>query len=290
MPKVQINRDECTSCGLCTEVCPQEYFRQPTAKSIPDVVKEEGCIVCGHCVAVCPSDAVQHMDFPETAVHSISEERLPSPESVMEVFRSRRSIREFRDEPVDKQLIEQIIEAARLAPSAHNYQSTEYVVITDGQIISQMVKLTVEFLANTAKALRNPITRRIALMTAGDEVKSVMGILDDFERTVDEHNQGRDGVLHGASAVIVFHGHRSALYSHVNAQLAVQNAALMATSLGIGAFYTGYVAAAGRRERKIPNLLNIPKDNKIHAGLALGWPRLDYKKWPDKRPAKTNWI
>ncbi len=290
MVKVQINRDECTACGLCAEVCPQEYFRQPMESTFPEVVKEEGCIVCGHCVAVCPSDAVEHTDFPETTIRSLSEERLPSPESVMEVLRARRSIREFKEEPVDKELIEEIIEAARLAPSAVNCQSSEYVVITDRQVMRKIVESTVEFIARTVKALRNPIIRRIALLTAGDEVKGVMRILSDFERVLDGLSQGKDNVLHGAPAVILFHSNRSAVYADANAQLAIQNAALMATSLGIGAFYTGYVVAACKRERKIPNLINIPKDNGIHGGLALGWPRLNYKKWPDKRPAKIRWI
>jgi len=90
--------------------------------------------------------------------------------------------------------------------------------------------------------------------------------------------------------VILFHGNRSAVYSNANTQLAIQNATLMATSRGIGAFYTGYVVAATKRERKIPDLINIPKDNEIHGGLALGRPRINYKKRPDKKSAKIKWI
>jgi len=75
MSTVQVNRDECTACGLCTDVCPQEYFRQPTARGFPDVAEEEGCIAGGRCVAVCPSDAIEHTDFPETTIRSISVKR-----------------------------------------------------------------------------------------------------------------------------------------------------------------------------------------------------------------------
>ncbi len=44
---------------------------------------------------------------------------------------SRRSIRKYSDKAVPKELIEQIIDAARMAPSAKNRQPWKYIVLTD---------------------------------------------------------------------------------------------------------------------------------------------------------------
>ena len=51
----------------------------------------------------------------------------------MDLFRAireRRSIRKYKDEPIDDSAIEKILDAARWAPNAGNYNSWRFVVIT----------------------------------------------------------------------------------------------------------------------------------------------------------------
>jgi nitroreductase len=48
-----------------------------------------------------------------------------------EAIRNRRSIRSYRDRPVEDEKIEKILDAARWAPSAGNLQSVEYIVVKD---------------------------------------------------------------------------------------------------------------------------------------------------------------
>ena len=50
---------------------------------------------------------------------------------ILETIKSRRSIRNFASKPVDLKFIEILIEAARMAPTAHNAQPWEFIVITD---------------------------------------------------------------------------------------------------------------------------------------------------------------
>ena len=49
----------------------------------------------------------------------------------LEAIRTRRSIRSFNEKPVSRETIEQIMDGARLAPSANNIQPWEFVVVTD---------------------------------------------------------------------------------------------------------------------------------------------------------------
>ena len=46
------------------------------------------------------------------------------------LLRGRRSVRKFRDGPVSRELIEQILEAARWAPSPHGRQPWRFIVLT----------------------------------------------------------------------------------------------------------------------------------------------------------------
>jgi nitroreductase len=49
----------------------------------------------------------------------------------MEAIGRRRSTRRFKPDPVPQELLRQIVDAGRLAPTAHNDQPWEFVVVTD---------------------------------------------------------------------------------------------------------------------------------------------------------------
>jgi len=51
--------------------------------------------------------------------------------TVLDVIRKRYSCRAYQDRPVEREKLEQILEAARLAPSAKNLQDWRFVVVTD---------------------------------------------------------------------------------------------------------------------------------------------------------------
>ncbi len=50
---------------------------------------------------------------------------------LFEVIRTRRSIRLYRDKPVEEAKLRRVLEAARLAPSAANRQPWRFIVVTD---------------------------------------------------------------------------------------------------------------------------------------------------------------
>jgi len=56
-----------------------------------------------------------------------------------EVLEGRRSVRQFEDRPVERALIERIIEAGTRAPNAHNKQSWRFVVVTEKEDLTRMV-------------------------------------------------------------------------------------------------------------------------------------------------------
>jgi NAD-dependent dihydropyrimidine dehydrogenase PreA subunit len=119
MYAVTIDTERCKKDGLCAMVCPKGIFVQREKLTIPELMDEEGCIACGQCVAICRQGAISHSEFPATTLRAIQFEQMPTPEDVMVLLKTRRSIRAFRDKPLAKDTIETIIDGARFAPSGH---------------------------------------------------------------------------------------------------------------------------------------------------------------------------
>lgn len=286
MPKITIISEKCQRCGTCTQVCPETIFVQKDKKRCPETTHEHLCFACGHCVAFCPAGAIVHADCPDGRIISYEKNTWPSGQQVLDWLKTRRSIRAFQNRPVPQAEIEQVLDAAHYAPSGHNCQSTAYIVVQDREKLRQIVTFTAEYLAATVKQLRNPAIRAMLLMVAKHEIQAALASLEDFERIVQEVKQNRDSVLFHAPALLVFHSAKNAIFAECNAQLALYNAALACHGLGLGSFIAGYVMAACKRDRRIPQLLSVPEHHQIWGTLAIGYPKFTYQHWIERRPAQ----
>ncbi|MGC9435575.1 MAG: nitroreductase family protein [Methanomicrobiales archaeon] len=57
------------------------------------------------------------------------------------IIKSRRSIRAYRDEPVSGEIIRDVLDCARLAPTARNAQAWLFGVVTDGETLARLADL-----------------------------------------------------------------------------------------------------------------------------------------------------
>jgi nitroreductase len=75
--------------------------------------------------------------------------------NAIEVLRTRRSIRTYADRPVERGIIEEIIDCARLAPTAMNDQPWDFVVLTAREDLCRIPLMLGhgEFIANAAFAV-----------------------------------------------------------------------------------------------------------------------------------------
>jgi nitroreductase/NAD-dependent dihydropyrimidine dehydrogenase PreA subunit len=290
MSRITIDAARCTRCGTCAATCPEAIFAAGEADATPKIVHESVCTSCGHCVAICPHDAIHHSDFPEGSIRPVDHDRLPSHEQVLELLRARRSLRDFEDEPVERELLEKVLDAARFAPTAHNTQSTEYIVIQDKAALDQVSELTARYFAAIAKQIRNPLTRVFVRMMSGSTYESVLGLLPDLEMLVEAAHEGKDLILRGAPCLVVCHAEVSVHFPDQNATLALHNATLAAETLGLGSFHLGYIVGACKRDKRIARLLDIPKNHEVYGAMAFGHPKRRFTKWIERKPPRVRWV
>lgn len=73
----------------------------------------------------------------------------------MDAIKQRRSVRDYEPRTISGEILEDIIDAARLAPSANNIQPWEFVVITKKEALKKIASLTDygSFIANAAACI-----------------------------------------------------------------------------------------------------------------------------------------
>ena len=288
-PVIRIDSALCIKDGLCVRVCPK-VFTQQAEGTVPAVSRPEFCNECGHCLLICPADAITHDNIHPSRIRQIPEDPVPSFSQLEAMIKTRRSIRNFSDQPVERELVEKVIDWARFAPSAKNTQSTHYTVVRDPGVLKQVASATAGWLGRSAAQLRNPIVRTIYILrglTTREEFERWVG---QFELIARNMKNGINSVLNDAPVLILFHAKKHVRFAEANANLAQHNATFAAHALGLGSFYTGYVVSACRHSREIPDLLHIPRSHTVFAGMGLGHIRIGFSRWIERDPARIDWI
>lgn len=181
-----------------------------------------------------------------------------------EVLRTRRSVRDYAEEPLAEEKVEALIELATYAPSGNNGQPWRFTVITDQALLGKV----------------------------NDRAKAVMRE-SDAAFTKDEGLSARlndpgYNTLHHAPALILIHGPGHAPTALIDCQLAAANLLLAAHARGLGTCYAGFVLF-GRDDVELRSLLRIPEDHELMAALVAGHPAVVPP--PRKRePARVQWV
>ena len=80
-----------------------------------------------------------------------------SPESLLALLKERRSIRRYRPDPVPDEMVEQLLEAGRWAPSASNRQPWDFIVVRDEAIRQQVAEHAAFYFIRWAHVAEAPL-------------------------------------------------------------------------------------------------------------------------------------
>ncbi|MBP3356134.1 MAG: nitroreductase family protein [Rikenellaceae bacterium] len=275
--------ETCIGCGRCVRVCPSKVIESGRAGH-PVATHLRRCISCGHCVAICPTGAFLHADFPPERVHGFSRGELPSPEVLMTLMKARRSNRALSAEPVPREALERIVEAAHRAPTASNGRGVHFTVVVSPEEVRSLSLFTLEVFGRAARMLENPLVR-FWLKPLKPHLYDYLPVLKRLQR---EFDAGNDQIMRGATAALLIHSPEGSSMPADNANLAYQNGSLMAEALGVSQFYMGFVCNAVRMSKgRLEKRLGI--GGTIHAAMALGMPALRFDNYVDRDPACVDW-
>lgn len=273
---ISINSETCIKCGRCVRVCPVNIFFQENPRGEVQLQNISSCIRCGHCVGVCPTSSVIHSEFPPEKVHRIDRELLPTPEQVMLLCKTRRSNRALKSQPVPDAMLNQIMEAAHVAPTGSNVQQVSFTLVTDPEKVRKVVELSMNVFSGILNVLKSQ-----------PESPGISQMIGYITHLTESYSQGNDPILRGAETLLLFHTPKELSFGYADANLAYQNGSLMAEALGVSQFFTGFLCTAIKEDKtnSIKNYLGI--DGVVHAGMALGMPEFKFVNYVDRDEMKV---
>lgn len=281
---ILIATESCIKCGKCVQVCPIFVFTQEK-KSVPVVASPDNCFGCGHCVDACPTVSVIHELFPPEKVHVIDYDKRASADSLMLLLKSRRSNRVLKKEAVPDELIDKIIEAASVAPTATNSQLVNYTVVTNKDVLHKISDITLASAEDSFKSFMTDIDNQ-DLSNIPPKVVRYLFIIKEMRK---QFKLGNDLVLRNASTVIFIHAPKTNMYAEIDSNLAYQNGSLMAEALGVSQIYGGFVIEATKKNpTAFAKLLSC--DETICAVMILGMPKFKYQAYVDRKIASVKRI
>jgi len=115
----KVDRAKCIHCGLCSADCPTLIIDGKTEFPTIKEGKEDNCLKCQHCLAICPTGAISIWDKEPGNSLAVSDS-IPKPLEMERLIKTRRSIRKFKKEEIDKELIHELLTTASYAPTAKN--------------------------------------------------------------------------------------------------------------------------------------------------------------------------
>jgi nitroreductase/NAD-dependent dihydropyrimidine dehydrogenase PreA subunit len=268
-----VDKEKCRRDGCCTEECPLGLIEIKGEGALPSPVEGAGelCVDCGHCVTVCPAGALSHRSMKPEDCPPTQKQLSLSPEHAEHFLRSRRSIRKYKDKPVDRAVLTRLIEIARFAPSGHNLQPVNWLVIEDANEVKRLGGLVIDWMKVMIK-----------------EHPEVAGPMH-FDRVVGAWERGHDRVLRGAPHLIVAHGLRSLLAAQPASIIALTYLELAATALSLGTCWAGYFNAAANAYPPLMEALALPKDHQSFGAMMVGHPKYRYQRLPLRREPKIEW-
>ncbi|MBN2077489.1 MAG: nitroreductase family protein [Spirochaetes bacterium] len=288
-----INAGTCTGCGRCVLVCPKATL--DLVGGIAAAVSGD-CMLCSHCYAVCPEGAI-HFDptilrdprFVNPMRHRASRRGGIAPAPLAEFIRSRRSVRNYTEAPVDDEILRDLVEFAVTAPSGSNRQSWRFLTFSGREKVWDLALRIGKFFAALNRIAGNPILPWLAVPFAGTALlRYRRDHMDSVEWALGEAGKGRDLLFHGAPALVIIYGPTIGSTPAEDAQFASYHIALMAHSLGLGTCHIGYAVESINRSRPIRRHLGIPPEERVHAVMTVGHPDIAFlrpalRKPPDHR-------
>lgn len=272
MKLLTIDETKCKKDGLCASECPLVIIKLKGGDGFPEIVPggEDICNRCGHCVAICPHSALDHAQVPRDSSPLIEKDLEINENQTVQFLRSRRSIRFFKDQPVEREKLQRLIEIARYAPSGGNLQLVEWLVFRDPDTIKGIAERTVTWMRKVLE-------------------KAPKSVPPYFPLIVGAWDMGYNSVTWSAPALLLASAPKKATTGMVDVTLALAYFELAASKLDLGTCWAGLIYGAMQASAAVREAVGLPEGHTYHYPMMVGYPKAKYRRVPERNAPKITW-
>jgi len=160
-----------------------------------------------------------------------------------ELINRRQSVRRYQKKTVEREKLELLIEAVRVAPSASNSQPWKLILVDEPELKNSVANATFSKLIAFNKFAPQAAVMAVLVIEKPKMITQIGGSVKNRE------------------------------FPLIDIGIAAEHFCLQATELGLSTCMLGWF-----NEKKIKQLLNIPQKNRIGLVITLGYETEDYKQ------------
>jgi nitroreductase len=247
---------------MCLKACPLYFKRDKEQNKIIFDDPENLCSLCGRCVCRCPEDAILHEGLGEMPTFEGVQDpsALISYETLHKFMISKRSIREYKNKKVSRDVMEKVLNSMKYAPTGANVRTLCCTIISDDDKIKELSDAVIDFLIAADDSYREGSKQAKAL--------------------------GLDRIFYKAPHVLIIHSENPG--DSTNSTIALDYGMLSAQSLGLASCWIGLAYMALKNDKRIREEIAGIK-GEIWGVIILGYPTKSqtYYRLPPRPDIKT---
>ena len=148
----------------------------------------------------------------------------------------RRSVRKYRQEPVGKELLTELFDIVRYAPSGVNRQPVKWIAVHNSAVVKTLATAVMEW-----------------IQSAVEQKLPIAGYLN-FSRLLQSWKDGNDPICRNAPHLVIAHANKNDRLAAGDATIALTHLELAAPAFGLGACWAGYFTIGAGQSQKIREL------------------------------------
>lgn len=178
--------------------------------------------------------------------------KLPRGNEMLDLIRSRQSDRNYEGRAVEREKIERIVEAGRLAPSACNAQPWKFIVVDNPELLRQLSEAATGKLPGMNSFAAKAPVHIVIVREKANLLSKIGGTIKDKD------------------------------YSLIDIGIAAENICLQAEAEGLGSCMLGWFD-----EKAVKKILGIPASKRVELIITIGYPAGPKREKKRKPPSEV---
>lgn len=273
MKYFNVDRFKCVRCGACIAVCPIKIIKMDAQTRIPVMVNrgDKICIRCGHCITVCPHRAVSIYHMRAESHHPLRHDWRLSPEKIEQLLKGRRSIRNYKNEAVDREKLKKVIDIARYAPSGVNRQPVRWEIIYYKDRVRRLSEAVINWMRFQV-SIDSPLAKSYRM-----------------KRMIAAWENGNDWICRSAPHVVIVYAPKSDMIAAQDSTIALTYFEIAAASMHLGTCWAGYLVMAINMSSEVRKFVFLSSRMACFGAMMVGYPRFNYHRIPIRNKPHIIW-